>query len=270
MADVLAGYAAAGLPNPRALPWLLLATIGLYGGGVVLNDVFDAKLDARERPERPIPRGQVSPRAAGLLGASLLAAGTGAAFQASLLSGLIAVIITACGVLYDAMGKHQPVVGPLNMGTCRGLNLLLGVSAAPGLVGQKWYLALIPVAYVAAITAVSRGEVHGGGHAAGLLGLALVGAVILALLLLPLAPGVRLLPLLPFLTLFTWRVLPAFWKAYSEPEADHIRAAVRAGVLSLIIMDATIAAGYAGLVYGAVVLALLVISAQLARVFAVT
>ncbi len=38
---------------------LVLATIGLYGGGVVFNDVFDAALDKVERPERPIPSGLI-------------------------------------------------------------------------------------------------------------------------------------------------------------------------------------------------------------------
>lgn len=47
-ADILAGYAVAGLPDPRALPWLLAAAVGLYGGGVVFNDFFDAELDGVE------------------------------------------------------------------------------------------------------------------------------------------------------------------------------------------------------------------------------
>ena len=55
LADVLAGYAVAGLGNPRALPWLLLSTACLYAGGVVLNDFFDRDVDRLERPERPIP-----------------------------------------------------------------------------------------------------------------------------------------------------------------------------------------------------------------------
>ncbi|MEL6856607.1 MAG: polyprenyltransferase, partial [Cyanobacteria bacterium J06607_13] len=63
-ADILVGYAAAGsglvLANLWAgglsvsalvpLGWLLLSTSGLYGGGVVFNDVFDAELDQQERP----------------------------------------------------------------------------------------------------------------------------------------------------------------------------------------------------------------------------
>src|SRR5262245_63491269 len=31
-----------------------------YSGGMALNDAFDAEIDARERPERPIPSGRVS------------------------------------------------------------------------------------------------------------------------------------------------------------------------------------------------------------------
>src|SRR5215213_5958422 len=45
LADVLAGFALAGLGNRSALPWLLLATAALYAGGIVLNDVFDRELD---------------------------------------------------------------------------------------------------------------------------------------------------------------------------------------------------------------------------------
>lgn len=71
-ADILVGFAASGsgiiftkLINGDAnfavlipLGWLLLATTGLYGGGIVFNDVFDADLDAKERPNRAIPSGQ--------------------------------------------------------------------------------------------------------------------------------------------------------------------------------------------------------------------
>ena len=68
LADVLAGYAVAGLGDRRALYWLLGATACLYAGGVVLNDVFDRDIDRRERPERPIPSGRVSVAAASALG----------------------------------------------------------------------------------------------------------------------------------------------------------------------------------------------------------
>src|SRR5262249_57822001 len=97
-------------------PVLLLATAALYAGGVVLNDVFDAWLDALERPERPIPSGRVTRRAAGVFGGALLAVGVAAALIASLLSGAVAALIAACAVVYDGWGKHRPVTGAGHMG----------------------------------------------------------------------------------------------------------------------------------------------------------
>ena len=37
------------------LSFLVLISIFLYIGGVVMNDLFDIKLDKLERPERPLP-----------------------------------------------------------------------------------------------------------------------------------------------------------------------------------------------------------------------
>src|SRR6476646_4010771 len=129
IADVLAGYAVVGRSHPRALPWLLGATMCLYAGGVVLNDFFDRRLDAVERPERPIPSGRVAASTAAALGTALLLAGVLAASQATRDAVFVAVAIAAFVVLYDAITKHHAIVGPFNMGLCRGLNLVLGVSA---------------------------------------------------------------------------------------------------------------------------------------------
>src|SRR5207244_765969 len=41
--------------------WCLAASACLYLGGIALNDYFDRDVDARERPERPIPAGAVPP-----------------------------------------------------------------------------------------------------------------------------------------------------------------------------------------------------------------
>src|SRR5690349_1177076 len=110
-ADILAGFAAAGAANFAALPWLLASTIGLYGGGVVLNDLFDRELDAAERPERPLPSGRATARGAAALGFGLLAFGIGAAAIASLPSGALALLIALAAVLYDAWGKHRRIFG---------------------------------------------------------------------------------------------------------------------------------------------------------------
>jgi 4-hydroxybenzoate polyprenyltransferase len=283
-ADILVGFAASGsglifaqLINEEAsfnilipLAWLLLATSGLYGGGIVFNDVFDAELDAKERPNRAIPSGRVSRENATLLGSILFAIGIIAAFQVSLVSGAIAIFITLSSLLYDSLAKHHPFFGPLNMGLCRGSNLLLGVSAVPAIIGERWYLALIPVLYIAAITAISQGEVHGGKKITGVLAVLLIAIVLTAILALGLLDEYTAIAALPFAILLAIRILPNFIKAAREPIAENIRNAVKIGVLSLIVLDATVASGFAGLYYGLFVLILLPISLKLAKVFAVT
>ncbi|MDX1530067.1 MAG: UbiA-like protein EboC [Rhodothermales bacterium] len=276
LADVLAGFAAASAFGAGAgealpaLPWRGGATAGLYAGGVVLNDVFDAELDAVERPERPIPSGRISRPAAAALGGGLLLGGIAAAAVASLASGVVAAAIAAMAVLYDAAGKHHAVLGPLNMGACRGGNLLLGVSAVPVALAGLWALALLPVVYIAAVTVVSRGEVHGAPRGPGVLALGLVGLVLAALLGLGLLGGYDVLEALPFAAVFAGLVGPPFVRAARTPRPETARAAVRAGVLALVALDATLAAGFGGWALGLGVLLLLPLSFGLAQLFAVT
>ncbi|MGB3787859.1 MAG: UbiA-like protein EboC [Phormidesmis sp.] len=279
-ADILLGYAASGAAAIVTIPtaieslvplgWLLLSTTGLYGGGVVFNDVFDAGLDAEERPERPIPSGRASKQEAVVLGAVLLATGMIAAVQVSLLSAALAAFIAAAALIYDAIAKHNPLIGPLNMGLCRGANLLLGVSAVPLAVKGYWFLALIPIVYIAAITTISRGEVHGGTRSTGVVALLMLCLVIAGVASLSLLPSYSGVNVLPFGALFVALVVPEFIRATLTPTAEQIRGAVRAGILCLIILDAAIASGFTNWIYGLGVLALLPVSRGLAKLFAVT
>lgn len=284
-ADIWAGVAAAGgvlaiadgigagvfLETPLpSLVWLLLATSGLYAGGVVLNDVYDAKLDATERPERAIPSGRITRQNALLFGTLLLILGVLAAFQVNDTSGWIAFAIGVCAIFYDRIGKHNTVLGPLSMGLCRAGNLMLGVSIVPAMLLPRWYLALIPLVYIGAITAVSRGEVHGGSKATGSIAVGLVFALLVSLMILFAHTFTVLMIAIGFILLFGWLVLPSFLKAAREPAADNIRRAVQAGIMGLIPLNAALAAGFAGLIPGLIVLSLLPISIGLARLFAVT
>jgi len=269
-ADILAGWAAAGIPGYRELALLAGSSVALYAGGVVLNDVFDAELDAVERPERPIPSGAISLRNAALSGGLWLAIGATLAALVSLTSLAIAVLIALLAVLYDWLLKPHPVLGPAAVAGCRGLNLVLGISSAPAMIAHRWFLALIPFIYIAAITILSRGEVHGGSKAISRLTLAMNGSVIAGLLLLGRSPSFGFPRALPFVLLLAWRVLPAFFKASRDPTPASIRRAVVAGILSLIMLDAALAAGYAGFLYGLATLALSLVAARVARLFAVT
>ncbi|MCC9167443.1 UbiA-like protein EboC [Pontibacter harenae] len=284
IADIALGFAASGalLAVPswdlsvlgtsymQTLYWLILSTIGLYGGGVVFNDVFDAELDSVERPERPIPSGLATMQGAITLGAILLIGGIIAAWQVSGLSALIATAVAGLALLYDWKGKHQHILGPVNMGACRGGNLLLGVSAVPAAVSELWYLALIPVVYISAITMISRGEVHGGNPKA-LKGAVLLYAIVIGgIVALASLPDFTIWYSLPFLLLFCYLIFPPLFKAIPAQEPRLIMKAVKAGVVALIAMDASIAAGFAGWPYGLAVLFLLPISILVAKSFAVT
>lgn len=271
-ADILAGFAASGaiLPNNPDLAWLLLATTGLYGGGVVFNDVFDARLDKEERPERPIPSGRASRRGAIWLGIVLLVMGIMAAARVSLLSMGIAFGVAVAALLYDAISKHNILTGPLNMGCCRGGNLLLGMSIVPEILVQRWWLALLPIVYIAAITAISQGEVKGGKRETGIFALFCLAIVFTAILAIALYANYAILAALPFLILLAIRVVPPFIAATRNPQPEIIQSAVKAGVLSLIILNATLAAGFTSWLYGLLVLSLLPFSMLLGRKLAIT
>lgn len=183
LSNVLCGFlitrtaAPATLLTDRALWSLLLSTTGLYLGGMVLNDVFDAELDGRERPERPIPSGAISRRAAAILGGLLMTTGVLAAATVSTSALVLAVAITICVILYDAVLKATPA-GPVAMASCRFLNLLLGTSAAvelsqllqPPAAGIAWGLAI----YILGVTLFARNEADNPGRSLLLAGLLVV------------------------------------------------------------------------------------------------
>ena len=274
VADVLAGAAIAGyLSWPEAtfgpLIWLCISTVGLYGGGVVFNDVFDADLDAVERPERPIPSGRVSVNRASTFGSILLLIGILTAWRVNPVAGWLAVAIAVFALVYDKFGKHHAFFGPLNMGLCRGLNLLLGVSILPAQV-QPWaWVALVPIVYIAAITMISRGEVHGGGSGTLRLAGLLYGAVIAVIAAIA-QQREQLGTAFPFLLVFGIFIFPPLWRAVREPTGPNIGMAVKSGVLSLIVMNAVWVAAFASFPLAMLVVCLLPLSRLLAKAFAVT
>lgn len=282
VADISAGFAVgytlstgsniwAGF-EPYASNFLLLclATIGLYGGGVVFNDVCDIELDKKERPERPLPSGKVSKRQAVILGMVLFLIGIGAAFLVGVISGGIAIAVASLAFLYDAKSKHHVFWGPLNMSLCRAGNLMLGVSIFADTLSTASFLAIFPILYIGSITLISQGEVGGGNKrhlSFAFMGYFLVFAFLISLkFIFPF----KLIRALPFLGLFGVMVFPSLLKAYKHPEAMNIRAAVKAGVISLILLNATLAAGFAGPIYGVAVLLLLPVSMFLGKTFSVT
>tara|TARA_R110000868_G_scaffold132897_1_gene344203 strand:- start:6117 stop:7019 length:903 start_codon:yes stop_codon:yes gene_type:complete len=279
-ADIFAGVAISGLfmGTPLNEFWnstsyvnvllLILASVFLYAAGVVLNDVFDHKLDKLERPERPIPSGLISVKSAAIYGGVLMNLGVLSAFLVSSVSGIVAFVLGLSILLYDALGKHHDFLGPLNMGVCRGINLLLGISILNDF--SNWGYFVFPVVYIAAITLISRGEVHGNNKTHILLAGGLYTSVILGIIIAFSISGLNLLETIPFLLLFTFLVFKPLLRAYKENSPQNIKKAVMAGVISIIVLDATLAVGFSCWWVGLITLLLLPLSIFLSKLFAVT
>ncbi|MDA0314721.1 MAG: UbiA-like protein EboC [Bacteroidetes bacterium] len=283
VADIWAGFAIAGSWDAMAinwiygdqgfwwnLLWLSLSTIGLYGGGVAFNDIADAKLDAIERPERPIPSGRAPKNGAIGMASLLLLGGITCAFQVNLWSGGIAIAIAGCALLYDYWGKNQYLFGPINMGLCRSGNLLLGISVVPALLQSNWYLGLLPLVYVAAITIISRGEVHGKNRTVLFFGAGMYASIFVAIFVLANEKSPGYLQIVPFLVFLGYRLFPPLLRAIRTQEPQYIGKSVKAAVLSLILVNASLATAFSGWPIGLLILVLLPISLGLAKKFAVT
>lgn len=275
IADILAGVAIASFAtpidelNPFGVTLLCISTIGLYGGGIVFNDIFDLELDKIERPERAIPSGKVSLKNAWIFGSLLLVVGIVAAFLNDSLSGIIAFLIAVSALVYDKYGKHHTFLGPINMGLCRGGNLILGMSIIANTVSEWWWLGILPVCYIAAITMISRGEVHGGNKNTLYFAAFLYITVSISQLVIAYRLDNLWLTLI-FVGLHIYLIFKPLLKAISNPIGPNIGKAVKAGVLALIVMDAAWVSVSGNFVIALFVLILLPISIKLAKVFAVT
>ena len=108
-----------------------LAMSLFYIGGMFLNDYCDRSVDARERPRRPIPAGEISGRMVAAIACALLVDGMAliAMFGMAAAAGGLALALAIVG--YDFFHKGNPVA-PLIMGLCRGLVYCTAAAAAVG------------------------------------------------------------------------------------------------------------------------------------------
>ncbi len=167
--DPLAGafLAAAGAQSAMAWPAIfqcILASLSLYSGGLLANDYFDREEDRRDRPFRPIPSGAAQPRSVLITAILFSVAANAFAAEAGKEPLLIAMLLTVAVWAYNMGVKRLPFAGPLLMGTCRGLSLLLGAAAVTSSTPTvtPWLAAGLITAYIAIITAIARNETHAG------------------------------------------------------------------------------------------------------------
>lgn len=259
LADILCGFMissaaahtdVAAVLNQPALWWLLLASAGLYLGGMVLNDVFDAELDAVERPERPIPSGRISRSKAMLFGNLLLAIGIASAWLAGRAAETgtgslrIALGLAVAVVLYNARLKST-VLGPLGMGTCRFLNILLGASTS-AVWPDNWTGPQLAVAsalgiYIVGVTWFARNEAGQVSKASMWLGIGLLLAglgVDVWLATTGQFPDSVVTGTLIALSLIAANATVRCWQAVRDPAPGRVQRTVGLLLLSIIFIDA--------------------------------
>lgn len=283
VADVMMGYL---ITHRSLLPAeyfsLLVATsVLLYLSGMVLNDVFDADVDASDRPNRPIPSRQVALSAARTLGWGLLAGGVLTGWMASLVTGyvrtgILVSLLAASVVLYDGVLKRTNVA-PLAMGTCRMLNVLLGMSLAhvqrpttDGFVflwrpwlAHEWLIATGIGVYVVGVTIFARTEARTSTRNQLTVGFLVLLAGIAVLAATPMLTGHQPQLIVPTNAWYLlWGVLMLITGrrcvlAILQPVPMRVQAAVRHCVHSIIIVDAAVCVGYVGAFWGLMVLVLI-------------
>lgn len=279
MADVSMGYlitamsrvAIVDLGNPLRRLWpefvlLVAASSLLYTSGMVLNDVFDFEVDRSERPQRPLPSGRIPRARAKWLGFGMLALGVALGWMSAIpfwgahgpwwRPGIVATLLAGCILWYDG-GAKQMFLGPLVMGGCRFLNVLLGMSLhanpLPGsaqLVGYGAGHLMIAGGigiYIVGVTVFARSEATKSPR--GMLALG-VGIMAVGIILLAAFPTL-------FPDLFAYRIEPStYWPAallvmsiwilrrcavaIGNPEPRYVQAAIKFCLLSLIVLDATV------------------------------
>jgi len=146
----LIGAYVAGRPFALAALVAALATVFATAAGNAINDYFDRDIDAINDPDRPIPRGAVTPRGALAFSAVLFAGSIVLALFLPLFAIAIAVVNLGALVAYTKLFKGLPGAGNAVVAYLGGSTFLFGAAA----VGRP--LAAVVLFALAALSTLAR------------------------------------------------------------------------------------------------------------------
>ncbi len=292
LADVTMGFlfVHGGLHPVGVYLCLAVASALLYTAGMVLNDVWDVEQDRRERASRPIAAGRIAMPQARRVGVGLLLSGVLFGWTAGYLpgaeslmpwrSGVVATLLALQVVFYDAVLKRT-LLGPLAMGGCRLLNVLLGMSVASTVVSVPLLLGFNAAQllaangiglYITGVTWFARREA------------AVSSRWQLAAATVVMASGIAVLGLIYYalsaempktlanestwfllLGLFGFTIVRRCALAVVEPSPQRVQLAVRNAIWSLILLDAAVALLVGPLGWSVAIVALLIPTMVLGR-----
>jgi len=131
LADVWLGTGTALLFWSGIWPVVSVSVIALalYTAGMILNDAHDVEEDKVHNPGRPLPSGRISVSVAKAAGFGLLFGAIAGAGLIGPWTCAVAALLALLIVCYDFILKAT-LLGPVNMGLCRAVNVVLGMTIA--------------------------------------------------------------------------------------------------------------------------------------------
>ena len=265
--NVLTGMALAGT---AAVDWRLLSLIIalslLYVGGMFLNDAFDHGFDAKARPERPIPSGQVSAAQVHASGFGMMAValallawvGYGCEPFTQWRPVAAGFALVAAIVYYNWHHKNNPL-SPLVMGICRMLVYLTAALAVTAVIPRQVSVAaVVLLCYLIGLTYAAKKEHLG----------RLENVWPLAFLAVPLIYGIHLarprpVVAVPLVLLAAW-ALYALWLLRRRKPGDVPRAVVSL-IAGISLLDAMLLTGAGQFLFAWLAVAAFVITLALQR-----
>jgi hypothetical protein len=162
VSNTIAGAALAGAGGKTATIAVVAGAMALfYTAGMLANDVLDLEVDRRERPERPLPAGRISLRAAVVATVALFATGEALLLAVDAGAAVAGLGLIATILVYDAWHKGN-ALSPVLMGLCRGLvYVVAGLAVAGAVTGVAWGAAGLMLLYIVGLTQVAKAEGQG-------------------------------------------------------------------------------------------------------------
>jgi len=133
-------------PLKTALMAFFIPMLG-WTAGLYLSDFLDRKLDAIEKPHRPIPSGRINPNEALIVGAVLAVSGLILSFFLSIYNIILVFVVAILVYSYAKFTKSKGIFGNINRGAVTVAAYLFGVFSigAPieSIPVYIWFLAFV-------------------------------------------------------------------------------------------------------------------------------
>ncbi len=230
---------------------LLTASGFLFLAGTTLNDYFDYNIDARERPNRPLPSGAIPRKTALYLGLVFLAGANISSAIIGIQSLVLSLVITTLVVSYNIKLKKIPVIGIFNISSIRFLNVILGTTIVAFNVQIIWFA--IPVAiFVAGISILAKTETMLSSKKTESLNIIFIFITIIYIVITTFHTGIAHYA---FLALFIASVFVPY-TIYNGRTSKNVQKKVSFQLLAIITLDAVLISVLSNTTYAGLVLVL--------------